>query len=91
MNFSPTNINLPSPSNMNFPLQYKPPTSNINHPPRQKRKSTQSPDCNMGVAQDIIQSLTSRTGRHNSQKHLQKCIVNIFLICFGQETLKPAL
>ena len=25
MNLSRTNINLPSPSNMNFPLQYKPP------------------------------------------------------------------
>ena len=41
--------------------------SNINHPPTEKRKSTQCPDCNVGVAQDIIQSLTWRIGRHISR------------------------
>ena len=83
---------------MNFPLQYNPPPPyNINHPPRQKRKSTQSPDCNKGVAQTLykvlhdVQVVIIRKIIVSVTKYLQKCLVNTFLMCFGQETLKPAL
>ena len=47
----------PSPSNINFLLQHEPPPSNINHP-LTKNVNRRS---NMGVAQEIVQSLTSRT------------------------------
>ena len=76
------------------------PYSNINHPPTKKCKSKQSPDCNVGVAQDIVQSLTYRTGCQNSEmivsviKYLQKInvlAIDIFLMYFSLETLKPAL
>ena len=75
----------PSPSNINFPLQHEPPPSNMNHPPTKKRKSTQSPNSNMGVAQEVREMIVSVI------KYWQKCHVNIFLMCFDLETLKPAL
>ena len=83
---------LPSPT-WTFPLQHKPSPSNINHPPTKKRKSTQSSNCNMGVAQDIVQSLTWRTRNDRlSDKKTYKNVLSTFLLmCFDLETLKPAL
>ena len=81
---------------MNSTLHNEPPQSNINHPPTEKRKLKRSPDYNMGVAQDIMQSLTWRAGRHNSGNHRlikysHKMSFQYFFNLFGPETLKPAL
>ena len=62
---------------MNSTLQNEPPQSNINHPPTEKRKLKRSPDYNMGVAQDIMQSLTWRT----VIKYLHTMSFQYFLIC----------
>jgi len=81
----PSNMNLsplkhePSPSNMSL-------SSNINHSLTKKCKSKQSLDCNMGVAQDIIQSLTYRNSCQNLEmivsviKYFQK--LNVLSIYF---------
>ena len=82
---------------MNSTLQNEPPQSNINHPPTEKGKLKRSPDYNMGVAQDIMQSLTWHAGRHNSRNHrpsdkiLAHNVFSIFFNLSGRETLKPAL
>ena len=82
----------PSPSNINFPLQQEPPLSNINHPPT-KNLIRRSPQIVIWVwlrtlykvLHDVREMIVSVI------KYLQKCHVNIFLMCFDLETLKPAL
>ena len=75
---------LPSPTGTS-PLQHKP-------SPDQKPNSTQSPNCNMGVAQDTVQSLAWRTRNDRlSDKILTKMSRQYFFNVFWPGNTKTSL